>query len=307
MQCSEQQNTSAVAMKRCATASITNQQGVKNEKIVIEMRDERIKIRAGLFSLSVDIEGTIGVPEAEQFANEEERVATYEKFRTCLARIRESNARHIVVNIRSTGGDVEDALLIYEALRESGCKVTTRCYGYVASAATIIAQAASPGRRQIARSALYLVHRCHSLCEGNAEELKATRDMLEATDHRLATIYASRSGRSTDEMLALMSDNGGRGRWLSPEEAVSLGLADKVIGDRRGDKGGVAASVVLDESLPPLPAKQSEEVPGEVQGRGFMEARPTSVEAVEDPSPTERRLSANQVAYINDAQVISDR
>lgn len=271
------------------------------------MRDEGIKIRAGLFSLSVDIEGTIGVPESEQFENEEERVATYEKFRTCLARIRESNARHIIVNIRSTGGDVEDALLIYEALRESGCKVTTRCYGYVASAATIIAQAASAGRRQIARSALYLIHRCHSLCEGNAEELKATRDMLEATDRRLAAIYSSRSGSSSEEMLALMNENGGRGRWLSPEEVVALGLADKVIGDRRDKKSGTQASVVLDQNLPPIPAPHSDGETVEVQGSGFMEARPTSVEAVEDPSPTERRLSANQVAYINDAQVVSDR
>ena len=46
------------------------------------MRDEGIKIRAGLFSLSVDIEGTIGVPESEQFENEEGRVATYAQFRT---------------------------------------------------------------------------------------------------------------------------------------------------------------------------------------------------------------------------------
>ncbi|MBO7188275.1 MAG: hypothetical protein J6V31_01650 [Tidjanibacter sp.] len=104
-----------------------------------------------------------------------------------------------------------------------------------------------------------------------------------------------------------MNENGGRGRWLSPEEAVALGLADKVIGDRRDKKSGTQASVVLDQNLPPIPAPRSDGATVEVQGSGFMEARPTSVEAVEDPSPTERRLSANQVAYINDAQVVSDR
>lgn len=275
----------------------------------MKKRNEGITLRAGLFSLTVDIEGTIGVPESEQFENEGERVATYEKFRATLARIRESRARHIVVNIRSTGGDVEDALLIYEALRESGCRVTTRCYGYTASAATIIAQAASRGRRQVSASSLYLVHRCHSLCEGNVEELEATRNLLAESDKRLANIYAQRSGRSVEEMLALMSDNGGRGRWLSPEEVVALGLADKIVGSSRDERSAMKASVVLDESMPPLPSSPTSSEPAEeaVQGSGFMEARATSVEPTEDPSPTERKLSANQLAYQNDAMTISDR
>ena len=272
----------------------------------MKKRIEGIRVRAGLLALTVDIEGTIGVPESEQFENEAERVATYEKFRRSLERIQKSNARNIVVNIRSTGGDVEDALLIYEALRESGCRVTTRCYGYTASAATIIAQAASPGRRQVSASSLYLVHRCHSLCEGNVEELEATRNLLEESDKRLAAIYAERSGHSVEEMLALMSDNGGRGRWLSPDEVVGLGLADKIIGSSRKEREGAMASVVLDESLPPIPVA-TVPVVEVLQGSGFMEARATDVEPVEDPSPTERRLSPNQIAYQNDAQVISDR
>lgn len=273
----------------------------------MKKKREGIRVRAGLFTLTVDIEGTIGVPESEQFENEDERVATYEKFRGVLDRIRQSNARHIVVNIRSTGGDVEDALLIYDALRESGCKVTTRCYGYTASAATIIAQAASKGRRQVSAGSLYLVHRCHSLCEGNVEELDSARNLLEESDKRLAAIYASRSARSVEEMLALMSENGGRGRWLSPDEVVAQGLADKVIGSKRDEQGGAMASVVLDQNLPPIPTDTPPAESEAMQGKGFFEARATSVAPVEDPSPTERRLSANQLAYQNDAQIISDR
>ena len=63
----------------------------------------------------VDIEGVIGVPEEWQFDQPSSRVATYEKFRDSLDRLREIDAPEIVVNIRSTGGDVNDALLIYEA------------------------------------------------------------------------------------------------------------------------------------------------------------------------------------------------
>ena len=66
----------------------------------------------------IDIEGTIGVPEEWQFDRPEARVATYEKFRDAVRRIAEIDASEVVVNIRSTGGDVNDALLIHDALRQ---------------------------------------------------------------------------------------------------------------------------------------------------------------------------------------------
>ncbi|MFQ6939582.1 MAG: ATP-dependent Clp protease proteolytic subunit [Alistipes finegoldii] len=118
----------------------------------------------------IDIEGTIGVPEEWQFDRPEARVATYEKFRDAVRRIAEIDASEVVVNIRSTGGDVNDALLIHDALTALGAHITTRCYGYTASAATIIAQAASPGCREISANALYLIHTAVCATEGNAAE-----------------------------------------------------------------------------------------------------------------------------------------
>lgn len=125
----------------------------------------------------VDIEGVIGVPEEWQFDQPSSRVATYEKFRDSLDRLREIDAPEIVVNIRSTGGDVNDALLIYEALSSLDGHIVTRCYGYTASAATVIAQAASEGCREISAHALYLIHNSICTAEGNAEELATRIDL----------------------------------------------------------------------------------------------------------------------------------
>lgn len=185
-----------------------------------------IKIRNEAECTTIDIEGTIGLSEQWQFDNPDSRVATYERFRECVSQIADIRNAHIVVNIRSTGGDVNDAILIYEALRATGAHITTCCYGYTASAATIVAQAASEGCRLIAPSSLYLIH--NSLCstEGNAEELENEVEMLRQTDARLAEIYATRSGRDVEHIAALMSENGGRGRWLSPAEAIAEGLVD---------------------------------------------------------------------------------
>lgn len=189
-----------------------------------------IRIRNREEQCTIDIEGTIGVPEEWQFENPAQRVATYDAFRNAVRRIGGIEAAEIVVNIRSTGGDVNDALLIYEALRGLSARITTRCYGYTASAATLIAQAASEGRREISANALYLIHNAVCATEGNAEELEARLDLLHQTDRRLAALYAARSGKSEADFTALMSQNNGCGRWLSPAEAVAAGLADSIIG-----------------------------------------------------------------------------
>ncbi len=141
---------------------------------------ENIRIRNRSGVCSIDIEGTIGVPEAWQFDDPAERVATYDAFREAVQRIGRVEADEVVVNIRSTGGDVNDALLIYDALRALDARIVTRCYGYTASAATIIAQAASEGAREVSANALYLVHKASCAAEGNAEELAARIEALGA-------------------------------------------------------------------------------------------------------------------------------
>jgi len=92
----------------------------------------------------------------------------------------------------------------------------------------VIAQAASPGCREISANALYLIHTAICAAEGNAAEIAGKLDLLRQTDTRIAAVYAARSGRPAGEFEALMAENNGNGRWLSPEEAVAAGLADTV-------------------------------------------------------------------------------
>lgn len=275
----------------------------------------------------IDIEGTIGVPEEWQFEAPEEQVATYDKFREVLRRIAEVKAPEVVVNIRSTGGDVNDALLIHDALRTLDARITTRCYGYTASAATIIAQAASEGCREISANALYLIHKALCATEGNAEELSAKIELLHQTDERLAALYANRSGRPAAEFEALMSENNGNGRWLSPEEAVAAGLADKIIGADDDAAGQAPSNVVRNiargwerllarcglrpgEALPEdrnvlhfdeVPAARH--LPTAAAEEAFRQAEPTAIRPCEDPSHGEALPTPNQRAYAEDAKL----
>ena len=172
---------------------------------------------------TIDIEGVIGTPSY----TEEDKVATYQALKGKIAEIGKANPRKVVVNIRSTGGDVNDALLIYDALKEVK-NVETICYGYTASAATIIAQAAAQGKRKMSANGLYLIHRASTSVEGNAGEFEAKIDLLRKTDERIAAIYAEASGRPAEEFVALMGENNGNGKWLNAEEALAAGLIDEI-------------------------------------------------------------------------------
>lgn len=177
----------------------------------------------------IDIEGVIGVDESLQFENPAAGIATYERFKAAADEIRGLKTPRVIVNIRSAGGDLNDALLIHDCLASLDARITTRCYGYIASAATIIAQAASKGRREISSNSLYLIHNAISRAEGNSKTLTRTLDLLRKTDNCIAAIYAARSGHDAGRFLELMDENGGNGRWLSPEEALALGLVDRII------------------------------------------------------------------------------
>lgn len=212
----------------------------------------KITIRNEAQTCYIDIEGTIGVPEKNQFENAASRVATFETFRKEVARIAEINATNIVVNIRSTGGDVNDALLIYDALQGLDARITTRCYGYTASAATIIAQAANEGCREISTNAMYLIHKSTCAIEGNSSSLDARAELLRKTDERLAHLYAMHSGREVEHFVELMSENNGEGRWLTAEETVAAGLADRIIDNV------FVGSLIPDTNADDLPADIAE-------------------------------------------------
>lgn len=273
----------------------------------------------------IDIEGTIGIPEAWQFDEPETRVATYERFRDALRRIERIEAPKVVVNIRSTGGDVNDALLIHDALRGLGAHITTRCYGYTASAATIIAQAASEGARELSSSALYLIHNATCTAEGNAAELAAKVDLLHRTDARIAAIYAARSGRAPAQFETLMGENNGAGRWLAPEEVVLAGLADVVIDAGERPEASLAqnlaagwerllARIGLKEppSLPEdsniLHTQAEEQWLARSSTAAFHRAQtrivPTATTACEDPSYGDPGRSDNEHAYAEDVKTL---
>ena len=130
--------------------------------------------------------------------------------------------KNVIVKINSLGGDVDEALAIYELLLSMGDRVTTECYGRCASAATIIAMAGH--QRLMSRYALFLVHKCWSGVIGNENVLEEELAAQRAINDRMAQIYIDRTGSTREAIEELMNRFNGDGEFLNVEQAMQYGF-----------------------------------------------------------------------------------
>lgn len=135
-----------------------------------------------------------------------------------------AGAREVRVRLNSAGGDVFDAMAIYTRLSELR-RVEVLVDGVAASAATLVAMAASPGCLAMAPGARMMVHEVFvGGPEGNAAELTAMAAVVDALSDQIAGIYAARSGKPASYWRDAMKAE----TWYSAAEAVAVGLADTV-------------------------------------------------------------------------------
>ena len=163
--------------------------------------------------------------------------------------------KNVIVKINSLGGDVDEALGIYELLLTMGDRVTTECYGRCASAATIIAMAGHV--RRMSRYALFLIHKCWSGVIGNENVLEEELEAQRAINSRLAAIYVDRTGAKAEDIEALMERNNGDGAWLNTEECLQYGFITEEITAVAADSDYLKSKIQNMFNLKNRPMKKS--------------------------------------------------
>jgi ATP-dependent protease ClpP protease subunit len=128
----------------------------------------------------------------------------------------------LTLRLNSPGGSVFDAVAIHNALRRHAGPVTVWIDGIAASAASYIAM--SGDAVVMPQNAFLMIHDPSGFAMGTAEDMRAMAEALDRIKGSLVAGYAAKSGRSDDEIAALMT----RETWLDAAEAVALGFADRI-------------------------------------------------------------------------------
>lgn len=142
-----------------------------------------------------------------------------------LSAVREITAKDISLEINSPGGDVFAGIAMYNGLRalaDAGKTINVKIMGIAASAASLVAMAGDT--IEMPSNTMMMVHNPWTFAMGDADEMRATADVLDGISNGLIATYAKRTGKAADEIKTLLDAE----TWLSAEEAVALGFATTV-------------------------------------------------------------------------------
>ena len=130
--------------------------------------------------------------------------------------------KHLDVYINSPGGSVFDGSAIYSQLKRHAAKKTVYIEGLAASIASVIAMAGDD--IVMPDNALMMIHRASGGVFGDAGDLRKTAEVLEKVESSMITAYQAKTGRTPEELADMMADE----TWMTAQEAVALGFADRV-------------------------------------------------------------------------------
>ena len=104
--------------------------------------------------------------------------------------------------------------------------------GQACSMASLLASAGTPGKRMMLPHARHMIHQPLGGASGQATDVEIQANELLRWKKELTEIYVKTTGKTFDQLSKDME----RDKFMTAEEAVAYGLADKVITTR--DKDG---------------------------------------------------------------------
>ncbi|WP_156963907.1 head maturation protease, ClpP-related [Muricoccus aerilatus] len=171
-----------------------------------------------------------------------------------LETLSQAIGRDLLIRINSPGGNAFEGFAIYNILaRHPGRKVVV-VESVAASSATFVAMAGD--EIVMAPASFMMIHNSAALTMGDRAAHEATISVLEKVDATMAGLYAARSGKSLDDVRALMAAE----TWFTAEEAVTEGFANRV--EVPAAPAEPANPVAPPPGTEPLPAEETPEARG---------------------------------------------
>lgn len=138
--------------------------------------------------------------------------------------------RDILFYINSPGGSVTAGMSIYDTMQFVKCDVSTIVMGQACSMGSLLATAGAAGKRFMLPHSRNMIHQPSGGAEGQATDIEIQAREILKMKRYLTEIYVKHNtaGKTFEQFSADME----RDFFMSAEEAVAYGLADRVIDKR---------------------------------------------------------------------------
>ena len=132
------------------------------------------------------------------------------------------DVKKINLRINSVGGDVFEALAIYNYLKSHKAKIHVYIDGLAASAASVVAM--SGKKITMPSNAMMMIHNPSGGVYGNAEDMRDTAEILDKIRDSIANVYITRTGLEREKINSMMDAE----TWLSAQEAKDMNFCDEI-------------------------------------------------------------------------------
>jgi ATP-dependent Clp protease protease subunit len=142
----------------------------------------------------------------------------------------EDPSADVSLYINSPGGSVTAGMAIYDTIQFIKPEISTIVMGQACSMGSLLAQAGTAGKRMILPNARHMIHQPSGGARGQATDMLIQVNEILAMKKSLTDIYVKHNskGKTFEELASDME----RDNFMSAEQAVEYGLADKVIEKR---------------------------------------------------------------------------
>jgi len=133
---------------------------------------------------------------------------------------------HLVVS--TYGGSVDEMFSLYDTIKFLPCPVHTIALGKVMSAGVLLLASGVKGKRMIGSSARLMMHPISGGFYGNVFESVNETNEHKRLHHLMTTALQDETKMSVEQIESIMKS--GHDYYLTPEDAIKLGIVDKIIG-----------------------------------------------------------------------------
>ena len=140
-------------------------------------------------------------------------------------------AKDITLYINSPGGLVTAGMAIYDTMQYVRSDIQTIVVGQACSMGSLLASAGTKGKRLMLPHSRHMIHQPLGGASGQATDVEIRANELLRWKKELTEIYQNTTGKDIETLKADME----RDKFMTPDEAVAYGLADRIITSRAQD------------------------------------------------------------------------
>ena len=139
--------------------------------------------------------------------------------------------KDITLYINSPGGLVTAGMAIYDTMQYISSDIQTVVVGQACSMGSLLASAGTKGKRLMLPHSRHMIHQPLGGASGQASDVEIRANELLRWKKQLTEIYVNNTGKPFKTLTADME----RDKFMTPDEAVEYGLADRIVKSRNED------------------------------------------------------------------------